>query len=161
MARSLKNENLIELNLSALEAVFEALDKDHFKDLIGNLNWNKFAERIASQLQTNQNLTAEQKRLIEVNLVVALIKSNQIDQARKEWQKLSKKNDHPSLKGIGAFFAMRDKKWEEALASVTGKDSYSTFLRAQIYIAKSKIEDCFIYFNQRIARLHSSFQYPL
>lgn len=55
---------------------FEGLDREHFKELIGNLNWNKFAERISNQLQTNQNLTAEQRRLMQVNLVVALIRSN-------------------------------------------------------------------------------------
>lgn len=91
---------------------YDAIDREHFKDLIGNLNWNKFAERIANQLSTNSNLTAEQKRLMQVNLVVALIRSNQFEQAKKEWSKII---DHQALKGIGAFFSLRDKKFDEAL----------------------------------------------
>jgi hypothetical protein len=50
----------VELNMSAMETGgFEAIDKDYFKELIGHLNWNKFAERISNQLSTNANLTAE------------------------------------------------------------------------------------------------------
>lgn len=79
LPRSLKHENLVEVNMSALaqeNGSFEGIDREHFKDLIGNLNWNKFSERIANQLATNQNLTAEQKKALQVNLVVALIRSN-------------------------------------------------------------------------------------
>jgi hypothetical protein len=63
------------------------------------------------------NLTAEQRRLTEVNLVVALIRSNQIEQAKKEWEKFSSSKDganNSALKGIGAFFSLRDKKFDEA-----------------------------------------------
>lgn len=75
--------------MSALvqEQGYDQIDREHFKDLIGNLNWNKFAERIANQLSTNQNLTAEQRKALELNWVVALIRSNQFDQAKKEWEK--------------------------------------------------------------------------
>lgn len=62
LPRSLKHENLVEVNMSALaqeNGSFEGIDREHFKDLIGNLNWNKFSERIANQLSTNQNLTSE------------------------------------------------------------------------------------------------------
>jgi len=64
--------------MSTLLQDYEALDREHFvKDLIGNLNWNKFAERIAQQVAPgNTNLTSEQRRLMQVNLVVALIRSN-------------------------------------------------------------------------------------
>lgn len=58
LPKSLKHDNLVEINMSAIQETFE-LDKEYFKDLIGNLNWNKFSERIAQQLQTNQNLTSE------------------------------------------------------------------------------------------------------
>ena len=79
---------------------------------------------------------------MQVNLVVALIKSNQFEQARKEWERLAGVNDHYALKGIGAFFALRDKKFDEALKQIQsqnkGKDNYSIFLHAQILIAKSK-----------------------
>ncbi len=96
--------------MSALTEVYPDLDREHFKDLIGNLNWNKFAERITSQLSTNANLTAEQKRLLQVNLVVALIRSNQWEQAKKEVEKIGK-----SAKGLAAFFLLKDKKYDEAL----------------------------------------------
>ena len=97
--------------------LYDGLDKQYVKDVIGNLNWNKFAERIAQQLQNNVNLTAEQRRLTEVNLVVALIRSNQIEQAKKEWERFSSSPDgskNSALKGIGAFFSLRDKKFDEA-----------------------------------------------
>ena len=50
LSRSLKHENLVEINMSALsqnEQYEGGLDKQYVKDIIGNLNWNKFAERIA------------------------------------------------------------------------------------------------------------------
>lgn len=85
---------------------------------MGSLNWNKFAERIGQQLQNNTNLTAEQRRLMQVNLVVALIRSNQIEQAKKEWEKFSKADaaNNLALRGIGAFFLLKEKKFDEALA---------------------------------------------
>ena len=43
--RSLKNNNLIETNMNALSQTYE-LDQDLFKDIIGHLNWSKFAERV-------------------------------------------------------------------------------------------------------------------
>lgn len=49
LSRSLKHENLVEINMSALSQndQYDGLDKQYVKDVIGNLNWNKFAERIA------------------------------------------------------------------------------------------------------------------
>ena len=88
LPRSLKHDSLVEVNMSALvqeQGGYDQIDREHFKELIGNLNWNKFAERISNQLQTNQNLTAEQRKVMEVNFIVALIRSNQLDQAKKEW----------------------------------------------------------------------------
>ena len=43
--RSLKNNNLIETNMNVLSQTYE-LDQDLFKDIIGHLNWSKFAERV-------------------------------------------------------------------------------------------------------------------
>ena len=70
---------------------------------------------------------------MQVNLVVALIRSNQFEQAKKEWETAVKQgNDHYALKGIGAFFALREKKYDEALGQVKkgAEDTYSIFLRA-------------------------------
>ena len=57
LPKTLKHESLVEVNMSALAQEgaggFEALNREHFKDLIGNLNWNKFADRISQQLSTN------------------------------------------------------------------------------------------------------------
>ena len=63
------------------------------------------------QLKTNANLTFEQRQLIEVNQIVALLLSLQVDQAREQWLHTSKTNDHPSLKGIGAYFYLKDKDY--------------------------------------------------
>ena len=72
-----------------------------------------------------------------VNLIVALIRSNQFEQAQKELEKSRKQADQSLIRGIEAFFLLKDKKFDEALQKVKdGNDSYSIFLRAQILIAK-------------------------
>lgn len=43
-------------------------------------------------------------------MVVALIRSNQWEQAKKEVEKIGK-----SAKGLAAFFLLKDKKYDEAL----------------------------------------------
>lgn len=88
-------------------------------------------------------MTAEQRKLLQVNLVVALIRSNQHEQATKEAAKISK--DHHAFSGIKAFFLIKDKKYDEALQSIKAKkeDSYSVFLRAQIYLAKKEPKQAF------------------
>jgi len=68
---------------------------------------------------------------MQVNLIVALIRSHKFEQARKEWEKISSTNNHASLKGIGAYFFLKDKKYDEALALINKQtDVYSIFLRA-------------------------------
>ena len=49
LSKSLKHDNLVEINMSALSQndLYDGIDKQYVKDVIGNLNWNKFAERIA------------------------------------------------------------------------------------------------------------------
>jgi len=51
-----------------------------------------------------------------VNLVVALIRSNQHEQANKEAAKISR--EHHALTGIKAFYLIKDKKYDEALQSI-------------------------------------------
>ena len=70
MPKTLKHENLVEINLNAFQETYD-FNKLYLKDLIGNLNWNKFSDRIQQQLNNNQNLTSEQKKLMQVNLIVA------------------------------------------------------------------------------------------
>lgn len=106
LPKSLKHENLVEINMNAFQETYE-LDKQYFKELIGNLNWHKFGDRIQSQLANNQNLTSEQKKLMQVNLIVAQIRSHQFEQARKDWEKISAANDHYALKGVGAYFYLK------------------------------------------------------
>jgi hypothetical protein len=89
-----------------------------FKDLIGHLNWKKFSERLSEQLRTNANLTHEQRRLMEVNQIVALLQALQFDQAREQWTLLSKTNTHPSMRGIGAYFYLKDKDYQKALSLI-------------------------------------------
>lgn len=55
-SKTIKNNILIELNISALSEVYD-LNTHIFKEVIGSLNWKKFGERIKTQLKENQNLT--------------------------------------------------------------------------------------------------------
>lgn len=52
------------------------LDKELYKDLIGNLNWKRFSDRIQNQLTSNANLTIEQKQVMEINAIVAQLLSH-------------------------------------------------------------------------------------
>ena len=82
---------------------------------------------------------------MQVNLIVALIRCNRFDDARKEWEKISAQNDHHALRGIGAYFFLKSKKYDEALNLIKNqKDTYSLFLKAQISLAKCKQNLCFI-----------------
>ena len=45
LPRNMAQNNLIESNMTAMGNRFE-LNKSQFKDIIGNLNWKKFSERI-------------------------------------------------------------------------------------------------------------------
>jgi predicted negative regulator of RcsB-dependent stress response len=69
---------------------------------------------------------------MQVNLVVALIRSNQFDQAKKELVTAQKHSSGAALKGIGAFFLLREKKYDEALGQLPkgATDTYSVFLKA-------------------------------
>lgn len=44
---------------------------------------------------------------MEVNLIVAMVRSHEFEQAQKEWEKIANYNDHYTLKGIGAYFHLR------------------------------------------------------
>lgn len=44
-SKSIKNNILIELNINSMIDIFE-LNTQTFKEVIGSLNWKKFAERI-------------------------------------------------------------------------------------------------------------------
>jgi len=45
LPKTVTHNNLVELNMNALRGNYQ-VDEAQFKDLIGNLNWKKFAERI-------------------------------------------------------------------------------------------------------------------
>lgn len=75
LPKSVTHNNLVELNMNALRGSYQ-VDEGQFKELIGNLNWKKFAERIQEQLQSNALLTEQQKQLMEVNAVVSLMRSH-------------------------------------------------------------------------------------
>lgn len=123
-------DNLIESNMTALRNRFE-LNAEQFKELIGNLNWKRFSERIQAQLESNANLTLEQKQLMEVNAIVSLVLSHQFDQARSMWRKIKGDNKHSALKGIGVYFLLKDKKFEEAMNLLNNdQDIQAVFLRA-------------------------------
>ena len=61
--------------MNAMKSSYE-LDRALYKEMIGNLNWKKFSDRIQNQLTSNVTLTIEQKQLMEVNAIVALLLSH-------------------------------------------------------------------------------------
>lgn len=75
LPRNMTQNNLIESNMTALGNRYE-LNAAQFKELIGNLNWKRFSERIQAQLQSNSLLTLEQRQLMEVNAIVSLVLSH-------------------------------------------------------------------------------------
>ena len=75
LPRNLTSNNLIEANMNAMRGSYE-LDKNQYKEKIGNLNWKKFSDRIQNQLISNVQLTIEQQQLMEVNSIVALLISH-------------------------------------------------------------------------------------
>jgi len=52
---------------------------------------------------------------MEVNAVVSLLLSHQFDAARTLWRKIRVDNKHSALKGLGVYFSLKDKKFDEAL----------------------------------------------
>jgi hypothetical protein len=59
-SKTIRNNILVELNINALTDVFN-LNTTVFKEVVGSLNWKKFAERIKIELKENQNLTQNQR----------------------------------------------------------------------------------------------------
>lgn len=51
-SKTIRNNILVEMNINALSEVYN-LNTQIFKDVIGSLNWKKFAERIKTQLNEN------------------------------------------------------------------------------------------------------------
>ena len=47
-SKTIRNNILIELNINALSEIYD-LNTTIFKDIIGSLNWKKFAERIKTR----------------------------------------------------------------------------------------------------------------
>ncbi len=121
------------------------LNKGQFKELIGSLNWKRFSERIQAQLAQNSLLTLEQKQLMEVNAIVSLVLSHQFDQARQLWRSIRGENKHAALKGIGVYFHLKDKKFEDAIKLLDGEqDKFAVFLRSQILLSQKNTKDAFL-----------------
>lgn len=81
---------------------------------------------------------------MEVNAIVALLRSHQFDSAKKMLAQVSKHNKHFALKGIGAFFLLKDKKFDEALKLVQNcEDSHSVFLKSHILLAQKQTQAAF------------------
>ena len=120
------------------------LDKELYKDLIGNLNWKRFSDRIQNQLTSNANLTIEQKQVMEINAIVAQLLSHQFAEAKEQLKKIEKTNKHPAIKGLGVYFLQKDKKYEQALKLIEKEiDPFSKFLKAQILLNDKKPHDAF------------------
>ena len=76
---------------------------------------------------------------MEVNAIVALLRSHQFELARQQWEKTDKRT--PALKGIGAYFYLKDKKYEEALKLIEVTDTFTCFLRSHILLAMKRPKD--------------------
>ena len=82
---------------------------------------------------------------MEVNAIVSLLLSHQFDAARTLWRKIRGENKHSALKGIGTYFHLKDKKFEDALSLLQGEqDMFSVFLRSQILLAQKQPRDAII-----------------
>ena len=76
---------------------------------------------------------------MEVNAIVSLLLSHQFDAARSLWRKIRNDNKHSALKGIGVYFSLKDKKFDEALSLLDGEqDMFAIFLRSQILLSDKK-----------------------
>mmetsp|Transcript_34683 Transcript_34683/g.53160 ORF Transcript_34683/g.53160 Transcript_34683/m.53160 type:complete len:438 (-) Transcript_34683:20-1333(-) len=150
LPRSIKNNILVELNINSLSEAYD-LNTQTFKDVIGSLNWKKFADRIQIQLKENQLLTQNQRNMLQVNAVISLIKSNSFDEARAMLDKI-KKQPHfqksqslTSLcQSIKVYLLVKDKKYEEALGEIKTdvQDFKTVFLKAYLLLSLKKQKDC-------------------
>ena len=68
------------MNISALDELYR-LDKAQLKEAIGSLSTKKFADRIKQQSAESKSLTENQKRIMRVNAVIALLKANAVEEA--------------------------------------------------------------------------------
>jgi hypothetical protein len=123
--KAIRNNILVELNINALGEIF-SLDSQILKDVIGSLNWKKFAERIKTQLQENLLLTKTQQNLMKLNGVICLIKSNNLEEAGE--QLMTMKSDEAFreeeeyveiIKDLEVFMLIKAKKYQQALQMVT------------------------------------------
>lgn len=82
---------------------------------------------------------------MEVNAIVSLLLSHQFDAARALWRKIRGENKHSTLRGIGVYFHLKDKKFEDALNLLQGEqDMFSVFLRSQILLAQKQPRDALV-----------------
>ena len=81
---------------------------------------------------------------MEINAIVAQLLSHQFDEAKEQLKRIEKTNKHPAIKGIGVYFHLKDKKYEQALKLIEKEtDPYSKFLKAQILLNDKKPKDAF------------------
>ena len=114
------------------------------REVIGSLNWKKFADRIKTQLKENQLLTQAQRNTMQVNAIISLIKGNSLEEAsallKKTSQEPTFKSDaalQNTLRSIQVYLLVKDKKLEEALTLVKSSGSSNlqdTLLRAQLQL---------------------------
>lgn len=137
-SKTIRNNILVELNINALSEVYN-LNTTIFKDVIGSLNWKKFAERIKAQLVENQLLTSNQRKSMQVNVVISMIKSNMFDEAKAMLKNIRKQPEYANstefqtvFDNLDVFFLVKDKKYQEALQLVPSSNSngHTVLLRA-------------------------------
>lgn len=61
------------------------------------------------------------------------------------WRRIRADNKHAALKGIGVYFNLKEKKFDDAFnLLIEDRDIYSVFLRAQILMADKKPRDALL-----------------
>ena len=119
-SKSIKNNILIELNINSLIDMFQ-LNTQTFKDVIGSLNWKKFAERIKTQLKENEFLTQNQRSSMQFNAIISFIKSNNLEEAKAllnesvSMPQFKSESYQSSLASVQAYLHIKEKKYQEAL----------------------------------------------
>lgn len=162
-SKSIKNNILIELNINSLIDIFE-LNTQTFKDVIGSLNWKKFAERIKTQLKENEFLTQNQRKTMQFNTIISLIKSNSIKEAQTQLDETIKKaefkshKDQSLLGSVKAYLFIKDKKYQEALDCLKSdqmEDMRTVLLKSHLLLAlkqQKKAIVCLVQYAEKLVQ---------
>lgn len=137
--KKIKNQILVEMNISALDELYR-LNKAQLKEAIGSLSTKKFADRIKQQIAESKSLTENQKRIMRVNAVIALLKANAVEEANvmlKEARKKGNEQTKSLVEVLSVYGLIKERKFQEAITAIeSGKsqDLRLVMLKSQLYL---------------------------